>query len=153
MMLSGKSLFRISEQLKSVTTWPMVLRDAGYETFATGKWHNGQPALAASFPKAKSIYLGGMSGQFNTPVSDVGTEGKMINLKSPNEHCSETFANEAIDFLQKTPKINLLQLTSHSNPHTTQGRHPKNSSTCITQKISPFLQTICPNTPSIMVNW
>jgi arylsulfatase A-like enzyme len=82
----------------------MALRDAGYETFATGKWHNGQPALAASFPKAKSIYLGGMSGQFNTPVSDVGTEGKMINLKSPNEHCSETFANEAIDFLQKTPK-------------------------------------------------
>jgi len=104
MMLSGKSLFRISEQLKGATTWPMALRDAGYETFATGKWHNGQPALAASFPNAKSIYLGGMSGQFNTPVSDVGTEGKMINLKSPNEHCSETFANEAIEFLQKTPK-------------------------------------------------
>ncbi|MCY2972954.1 MAG: sulfatase-like hydrolase/transferase, partial [Planctomycetota bacterium] len=48
MMLSGKSLFRISEQLKGATTWPMALRDAGYETFATGKWHNGQPALAAS---------------------------------------------------------------------------------------------------------
>ena len=104
MMLSGKSLFRISEQLKGAATWPMALREAGYETFATGKWHNGQPSLAASFPKAKSIYLGGMSGQFNTPVSDVGTEGKMINLKSPNEHCSETFANEAINFLQNTPK-------------------------------------------------
>ncbi len=104
MMLSGKSLFRISEQLKGVVTWPMALRDAGYETFATGKWHNGQPALAASFPKAKSIYLGGMSNQFNTPVADVGTEGKMINLKSPNEHCSEIFANEAIEFLQKAPK-------------------------------------------------
>ena len=28
----------------------------------------------------------------------------MINFKTPNEHCSETFANEAIEFLQKTPK-------------------------------------------------
>lgn len=153
MMLSGKSLFRISEQLKGATTWPMALRDAGYETFATGKWHNGQPALAASFPKAKSIYLGGMSGQFKTPVSDVGTEGKMINLKSPNEHCSETFANEAIEFLQKLPKINPSQPTSHSNPLTTQGKHPKNSSICTTLKIFPFLQTICPNTLSIMANW
>ena len=104
MMLSGKSLFRISEQLKGTVTWPMALRDAGYETFATGKWHNGQPSLAASFSNAKSIYLGGMSAQFNTPVSDVGTEGKMINQKTPNDHCSEIFANEAIEFLKKTPK-------------------------------------------------
>lgn len=153
MMLSGKSLFRISEQLKGTVTWPMALRDAGYETFATGKWHNGQPSLAASFSNAKSIYLGGMSAQFNTPVSDVGTEGKMINQKTPNDHCSEIFANEAIEFLKKTPKEKPFAAYIAFKSPTIQDRHPKNSSTCTTQKKSPFLQTICPSTLSIMANY
>jgi arylsulfatase A-like enzyme len=104
MMLSGKSLYRVSEQLKENTTWPMALRQAGYQTFATGKWHNGAPALAASFPNAKSIYLGGMSDQFGTPMADVGPDGKMTNQRKPPEHCSEVFADEAIRFLKNADK-------------------------------------------------
>lgn len=101
MMLSGKSLYRIHEQLKDAVTWPMALRDSGYQTFATGKWHNGAVSLASSFPNARSIYLGGMSDQFGTPVADVGPDGKMTNQHKPEQHCSEVFADEAINFLKK----------------------------------------------------
>jgi len=104
MMLSSKSLYRVSEQLKNQITWPMVLRQSGYQTFATGKWHNGAPALAASFPNARGIYLGGMSDQFGTPMADVGPDGKMTNQRKPPEHCSEIFADEAINFLKTADK-------------------------------------------------
>lgn len=104
MMLSSKSLYRVSEQLKDQITWPMVLRQSGYQTFATGKWHNGAPALAASFPNARGIYLGGMSDQFGTPMADVGPDGKMTNQRKPPEHCSEVFANEVINFLNTRDK-------------------------------------------------
>ena len=58
MMLSGRSLFQVDEQLRDVPTWPMQLRSVGYETHATGKWHNGAAAAAASFPTARSIFSG-----------------------------------------------------------------------------------------------
>ncbi len=117
MLLSGKSLFRINERLKDTITWPMVLRNAGYETFATGKWHNGQPSLAESFPNARSIYLGGMSNQFGTPVADVGAEGKMVNARTPPEHCSEVFANEAISFLKRTGTKPFAAYIALKSPH------------------------------------
>src|SRR5687768_8283932 len=41
MLMSGRSLFRAPANLRNVETWPEKLRAEGYETFMTGKWHNG----------------------------------------------------------------------------------------------------------------
>ncbi|MBI1830301.1 MAG: sulfatase-like hydrolase/transferase, partial [Planctomycetes bacterium] len=49
MMLSGRTLFRINENLKGITTWPEMFTRAGYRTFMTGKWHNQQPSMLAAF--------------------------------------------------------------------------------------------------------
>jgi len=46
MLMTGRSLFRIHEQLKEQETWPERFAAAGWRTFITGKWHNG----AASVP-------------------------------------------------------------------------------------------------------
>ncbi|MSR31624.1 MAG: DUF4976 domain-containing protein [Gemmataceae bacterium] len=117
-MLSGKGLFRIQEQLKNTTTWPLVLRQAGYLTFATGKWHNGAPSLALAFPNARSIHLGGMSNQFGTPMGDMGPEGKLINQRQPEAHCSEIFADEAITFLKQAPQGKPLAIyIAFKSPH------------------------------------
>ncbi len=100
MMLSGRTLFRISDQLKDVTTWPMVFRAGGYETFGCGKWHNGAASYAASFPNGKSVFLGGMSDQFRVPIRDVTADGKLTPPRTNAVHASEIFAGEAIDFLR-----------------------------------------------------
>ena len=45
MMLSGRTLWRVSQDLDGVPTLPGTFGKAGYETFATGKWHNGAESV------------------------------------------------------------------------------------------------------------
>ena len=49
MLLSGKSLFHVYDRLDGIETLPNYLNDRGYQTFATGKWHNGAPSFEANF--------------------------------------------------------------------------------------------------------
>jgi arylsulfatase A-like enzyme len=55
MLLTGQSLFHIDEKLMRDETWPAAFGRAGYETFLSGKWHNGAPSIAKSFQRARSI--------------------------------------------------------------------------------------------------
>lgn len=41
MLMSGKSLSHVYDKLEVVHTMPMHFAENGYETFGTGKWHNG----------------------------------------------------------------------------------------------------------------
>lgn len=119
MMLSGRPLFRISEQLKDTTTWPMVLRAGGYETFGCGKWHNGPASYAASFPNGKSVFLGGMNNHFRVPVRDVMPDGKLTPPRTSELHSSELFANQAIEFLraQKSGTNSFALYVAFTAPH------------------------------------
>ncbi len=117
-IMSGRTLFRVPESLKDTTTWPMILRKAGYKTFATGKWHNGATSCAASFPDARSIFLGGMTDQFKVELQDVGPEGKMVNKRTGVGHSSEIFADEAIRFLrEQTPGNPFALYVAFTSPH------------------------------------
>jgi len=42
MLLSGQGLFRADEKLLRDETWPAAFGRAGYATFMSGKWHNGE---------------------------------------------------------------------------------------------------------------
>jgi arylsulfatase A-like enzyme len=44
----------------SYPLWGQVLGDAGYRTYAVGKWHNGQQTLEAAFQTTRPVILGGM---------------------------------------------------------------------------------------------
>ena len=76
------------------------LREAGYATFATGKWHNGREPLARSFEEARGIYLGGMSDHNHVPQHDV-IDGVFHQRGDVGGHSSEIFAEHAINFLEQ----------------------------------------------------
>ncbi len=63
-----------------VPLWGETLGAAGYETFMTGKWHNGDPALRKSF-KTVGPYGGGM-----LPSTDM--DGDAYNRPAPGNHWS-----------------------------------------------------------------
>jgi arylsulfatase A-like enzyme len=56
MLMSGRSVFRVSEDLKDTPTWPEQLRKAGYRTFMAGKWHNGEASATRVFPEAGAVF-------------------------------------------------------------------------------------------------
>ena len=76
MLITGQSVFRAPknkpyldkwansrgaiavEGSTEVKLWPEVFRDAGYDTFLTGKWHNNYYSALKGFSQAKAIAKG-----------------------------------------------------------------------------------------------
>jgi arylsulfatase A-like enzyme len=100
MLLSGRSLFRIDEKLKRDETWPEAFGRAGYTTFMSGKWHNGNASLARIFPDARGVFVGGMTNPMKASLCDV-TAGKLTKPKLTPKHACAAFADEAIRFLKE----------------------------------------------------
>jgi arylsulfatase A-like enzyme len=99
MLISGRSLFRTDEDLQRDPTWPEAFRAAGYATFASGKWHNGEASLARIFPDARAMFVGGMTNPLKAPLRDV--EGGLLGeVRVASRHACEVFADEAIRFLK-----------------------------------------------------
>ena len=80
MLMSGKSLFHVYDDLEGVHTMPMHFAENGYETFGTGKWHNGAKTFEASFQMGKNVFIGGMADHFQVPCRDLGLVVNSVNL-------------------------------------------------------------------------
>jgi len=72
MIHTGRSLFRLHDSGRSIpkehTLLGETLRNAGYETFGSGKWHNGKESFARSFTDGDEIFFGGMADHWNVPA-------------------------------------------------------------------------------------
>ena len=80
MIHSGKSLFHLHNSGSSVPTGHSLLgetlKNNGYRTFGTGKWHNGTEAYARSFTDGDGIFFGGMNDHWNVPALHYDPSGK-----------------------------------------------------------------------------
>ncbi len=103
MLMSGKSLFHVYDVLDGVKTMPQHFAEQGYETFGTGKWHNEKSAFEASFQHGENVFLGGMSDHFQTPVRNLGEDGKLSEPELKG-FSTDLFADAAMNFIQDYAK-------------------------------------------------
>lgn len=98
MLLTGKSLYHVYDVLDGVTTMPMFLASNGYETFGTGKWHNGIKSFEVSFQRGENVFIGGMSDHYNVPCRSLGADRKLSEPVTKG-FSTDLFADAAIDYL------------------------------------------------------
>ena len=103
MLLTGRSLFRVKDNLQGQPTWPEAFAKAGYATFHIGKWHNGQPSLQRAFQSGKAIFLGGMGWPYELPLKDLA-DGDLVNPRLSGQHSVKVFADCASEFIQARAK-------------------------------------------------
>ena len=125
MLHTGRTLFHIQGEGQSIPkehpTLGECLKQAGYETFGTGKWHNGRDAFARSFTDGDEIFFGGMGDHWNVPAYRFdpagGYDERCPIVHSPHnsntveyrqcdhitagQHSTELFVDATSDFLQR----------------------------------------------------
>lgn len=107
MLMTGQQIFSIDPEGNTIDPQhkilPEYLRQNGYHTFHTGKWHNGKSSFARSFSGAGKIMFGGMSDHYNIPVQDFDSAGFYKNDRQyfeKGKHSSELYAGQAVNFLE-----------------------------------------------------
>ena len=127
MLMSGRNLFDTPDPLPDETPLlPELLRQHGYTTFGTGKWHNRRGSYARCFGESGKVFFGGMNDQYAMPVNDFDPAG----LYPPEEtyiadgFSTTVFCDEMIDFLNgRGPEdeqafFAYIALTSPHDPRT-----------------------------------
>lgn len=126
MLLSGQNLFHIDEKLMRAETWPEAFGRAGYTTFVSGKWHNGEASLTRSFKIARSMFLGGMTNPMEATLRDVA-DGRVGQGHVSSKHACAAFADETIRFLKEHgegPFFAYVPFDAPHDPHVTPPDFP-----------------------------
>ena len=147
MLMTGKTLFHLKERGGSIPEdhmlLPELLRQNNYQTFGTGKWHNGPDAYARCFTAGGKIMFGGMSNHLKVPIYDFDPTGKYPkeNQYLGANFSSEMFSDEAIDFLEKYKSDDpFFMYISYTAPH-----DPRMAPEEFTQMYDPAEMELPPN--------
>lgn len=106
-LMSGSALFSATTDDPTVlnpekTMLPEALRDAGYNAYAVGKWHNGGASLARGFDGGAAHFIGGMSDHDAVPINDFDPTGAFSEdaRRTAEGFSTDIFADAVIDFLR-----------------------------------------------------
>ncbi len=130
-VLTSANLFRSGgNQLnRDLAVWPQVMRDAGYSTFFSGKWHNDRQTFTNSFDDGATIFFGGMGNQYKVPIFDYDPSGAYPkdNRYIGDKFSTTLFTDSAVDFIenydQTDPFFVYLSFTSPHDPRTPPGEY------------------------------
>ena len=130
-VLTSASLFRsgANQINRDYAVWPQVMREAGYHTFFSGKWHNDRQTFADSFDDGATIFFGGMGNQYKVPIFDFDPTGKYPkDARYIGDKFSSTlFTDSAVQFIenydQTDPFFLYLSFTSPHDPRTPPGEY------------------------------
>jgi len=116
MLLSGRSLFRIDEKLLRDETWPAAFGRAGYTTFVSGKWHNGEPSIPKSFQRARALLVAGMTDPLHAELSNL-EHGQITPPQLSPQHACAAFADQAIALLREKSTQPFFCYIPFDGPH------------------------------------
>ena len=130
-VLTSANLFRSggNQINRDLAVWPQVMREMGYHTFFSGKWHNDQQTFTNSFDDGAKIFFGGMSDQYKVPVFDFDATGKYPNDDRyiGEKFSTELFTDSAVQFIESydetDPFFLYLSFTSPHDPRTAPGEY------------------------------
>lgn len=120
MLMTGRQLYHVPRDCGDFVTLPQHLREHGYTTFGTGKWHNLPASYARSFSDGGSIFYGGMSDHLEVPVHDFSPDGQYPDEERyvGKQFSSELFSDTAIDFLRRHDgNVPFMAYVSYTAPH------------------------------------
>lgn len=147
MLNTGQYVYHAKQNIGSAPLWGQTFREAGYDTFLTGKWHNGTDTALRSFETGVAIGAGmyDSKGQYGRPdpenpgdwtpddasagghwqprVWDVvtGADGKPTRGEPyrVHRHTSELYAEHAIEYLMSPDRADapFLMYVSFNAPH------------------------------------
>lgn len=99
MLHTGRTLFHLENNGSTVpaehTLMGEALQEVGYQTFGTGKWHNGTEAYARSFTAGGEIMFGGMGDHWNVQACDYDSTGTYEN--SRNKYIGQPFKDNNVE--------------------------------------------------------
>ncbi|WP_305767781.1 sulfatase-like hydrolase/transferase [Candidatus Epulonipiscium viviparus] len=141
MLNTGRSLFKLDDLGQQIpddhTLMGEFFKARGYDTFGTGKWHNGKKSFNRSFDQGDSIFFGGMSDHWAVPFYHYDSSAeynkvirKCVDQNHSNEvkktageymrageHSTDVIAESVIKFLDQKHDKPFFAYTSFLAPH------------------------------------
>ncbi len=150
-VLTSANLFRSggNQINRDLAVWPEVMRQSGYHTFFSGKWHNDRQTFTDSFNDAATIFFGGMGNQYKVPIFDFDPTGAYPkdDRYIGDKFSTTLFTDSAVDFIenydQTDPFFVYLSFTSPHDPRTP----PSEYATMYNAKDIPVPENYCDEHP------
>ena len=125
MLMTGQYLQKLDKVQgaigENIKTMPQLLKESGYTTFFTGKWHNRKASFFKSFTNGENIFLmGGNGNHLKVPLYNFDPSGiyPEKNKFFKDKFSSVLFKEAAVNFLREYDGIKpFFACVSFTSPH------------------------------------